>query len=75
MGDWLKGQPGAAESHTPGRQDELEAPAPAVAERVEAQTPEVEREEPKKKRGFWSRIFGRRDKDEDEKKDQPKRRP
>jgi len=75
MGDWLKDQPGAAESRTAGRQDEQAAPAPAVAERVEAETPEVDGEEPKKKRGFWSRIFGRRDKDEDKKKDQPKRRP
>ena len=35
-----------------------------------------EDEDPKKKRGFWSRVFGGRDKkaDEDKKKDEPKKK-
>jgi membrane carboxypeptidase/penicillin-binding protein len=69
MGDWFKDQPGAAVPRAPGGLDEANAPAPAVAERAAADTPKVEPEEPqKKKRGFWSRVFGRRDK-----KDEPKR--
>jgi hypothetical protein len=45
--------------------DEPRAEAPAEATAAP--------EEPKKKRGFWSRVFGRGDKDEDKKKDEPKK--
>ena len=42
-------------------------PAPAAA-----QAEEVRPEEPKKKRGFWSRVFGI-DKKDDKKKDEKKK--
>jgi penicillin-binding protein 1A len=70
MGDWFRGQPGAAERRAPGRLEEPDTPAPAVAQRAEAEATKVEPEAPQKKRSFWSRIFGRRDKKDEPKKPQ-----
>jgi 1A family penicillin-binding protein len=68
MGDWFKDSP-SAERNSPGDAAPAAA-APAVAEaRAEAEDEtKAKPEEPKKKRGFWSRIFGRGDKDDDDKK-------
>ncbi len=46
------------------------AAAPAPAEPAVAQAPE-----PEKKRGFWGRLFGRKDKADDRKKDEKKPAP
>jgi len=73
MGDWFRGQPAGAARHAPGSAPEAEAPAPVVARRAEAERPAVERDEPKKKRGFWSRLFGRGGQDDEKKKADPRR--
>jgi hypothetical protein len=49
----------------------------APEEPTERDAPVVEKESEPKKRGFWGRIFGRRDKDAEKKKDpdpKPRRR-
>jgi 1A family penicillin-binding protein len=55
---------------------QADAPMSAVtASNAQAPTDIVmaaEREEPKKKRGFWGRVFGRGDKDKPNEKDKPK---
>jgi hypothetical protein len=56
-----------AETRSPDRHDE---PLAQKAENRE-ETPATAEEAPKKKRGFWSRVFGRSDKN-DEKKPRPR---
>jgi 1A family penicillin-binding protein len=79
MGNWFTGSPAAAARTTRAGEAEpaATAAAPAKAEEVDAETREEEVEKPKK-RGFWSRIFGRGDKGDDkkdDKKEQAPRRP
>ena len=66
-------QPVAIESTGLPDKSREQAPAPAVAETSPTAVPPPSAPEPeKKKRGFWSRVFGKRDKDKDsEKKPQP----
>ncbi|MEZ5416073.1 MAG: transglycosylase domain-containing protein [Vicinamibacterales bacterium] len=74
LAGWLSAPGGEVESRAPSAglgetapaAEPQSAPAPQAAE--VAQAPE-----PEKKRGFWSRIFGRRDRT-DKKKDEPPRR-
>jgi membrane carboxypeptidase/penicillin-binding protein len=71
VGDWFRDTP-----KVEGDRPEVvatEAPAPAAAADAARASHEAEAapEEPKKKRGFWSRLFGRGDKNE--KKDDPKK--
>jgi membrane peptidoglycan carboxypeptidase len=49
------------------------APAPAVAKARDEES--VEKKQPEKKRGFWGRLFGRRDKDSDDDGDDRKDTP
>lgn len=71
MGDWFRDAP-AVQHDRPEIAAAEPAPAPAPdAARASNQT-EAAREEPKKKRGFWSRVFGRGDKKNDDKKDDPR---
>ncbi len=71
MGDWFSGSPSAT-----SRSTSVADAAPAAAPAAEAATPEavaaVEVEEQPKKRGFWSRLFGRGDKDDKKKEDEAK---
>jgi penicillin-binding protein 1A len=71
VGDWFRDAP-----KVEGVRPEVavtEAPAPAAAADAARASNETkaEPEEPKKKRGFWSRLFGRGDKNEEKK--QPKK--
>lgn len=74
LAGWLSAPGGEIESRAPSAgpaehapaAEPQSAPAPQAAEAVQAP-------EPEKKRGFWSRIFGRRDRT-DKKKDEPPRR-
>lgn len=72
MGDWFTGSPAAAPRRTRAGEAEpaVAAAAPANAEATTAEKPEEEAEKPKK-RGFWSRLFGRGD--DDDKKDEKKK--
>jgi hypothetical protein len=77
MGGWFRNAP-AVEHEAPGPRPQP-FPAPAAARPAEPEVAEATPEEPKKKRGFWSRLFGRgdrnedRDKTEDVKKDDAKK--
>jgi membrane peptidoglycan carboxypeptidase len=65
----------AEQSPLPDRRVEAEAPvAEAAPADAKEETAEARPEPEKKKRGFWSRIFGRRDRDEgkDDKKPDPR---
>jgi membrane peptidoglycan carboxypeptidase len=69
FGDLIVGTNGPALSPPPA----VPATPPATVESpVPADTPPVVQEAPKKKRGFWSRVFGIGD---DKKKEDEKRRP
>jgi 1A family penicillin-binding protein len=76
VGDLFHSSP-SAEHDRP----EVGAPQPTTpatgaateAGRAPADVKDEEQEQPKKKRGFWSRVFGRGDKDDDKKKEEPKR--
>jgi penicillin-binding protein 1A len=71
MGDWFRAAPSVS-----GERPEVAAaePAPAPTKDAVRASAEVKAEpEPPKKRGFWSRIFGRGDKKDDEKKDAAKK--
>jgi hypothetical protein len=58
----------------PARPDTSPA-APRVAAGPADPTPTADKNEPsKKKRGFWGRLFGRKDKAEDPPKESPKHR-
>jgi 1A family penicillin-binding protein len=50
-------------------------PAPIPELRPEASSPEPKAEEPKKKRGFWGRLFGKGDKKPEQKPDDSKKKP
>ena len=50
-------------------------PAPRPADAKNEKVDKDEKEEPKKKRGFWSRLFGRGDDKKDDKKPDPKKKP
>jgi membrane carboxypeptidase/penicillin-binding protein len=72
MGDWFRDAPSAERNSAIDAAPA--ASAPVVEERAEAaEETKAAPEEPKKKRGFWSRVFGRGDKDEDKKKDEQKK--
>jgi penicillin-binding protein 1A len=70
MGDWFRA-PAPVTGEAPEIADVEPAPAP-VADAAPASAEVKADPEPKKKRGFWSRVFGRGDKKSDDKKD-PKR--
>jgi penicillin-binding protein 1A len=76
MGDWFRDAP-KVEHDRP----EITASEPATAATGTNDAAKASAEatddqtQPKKKRGFWSRIFGRGDKDDDKKKDEKKPRP
>jgi penicillin-binding protein 1A len=72
IGDFFSAAPSATASR-PARTSEEQRPAAVVAS-ASQELPKVSEEpEPKKKRGFWSRLFGRGDKNES--KDAQKKRP
>jgi hypothetical protein len=69
VGDWFRDAP-----KVEGVRPEVavtEAPAAAADAARASNETKAEPEEPKKKRGFWSRLFGRGDKNEEKK--QPKK--
>lgn len=77
LAGWFGASPNAVQESTvdvpaAATQDSAAAPdvAAPAAETVAAPQPEEE-----KKRGFWGRIFGRKDKDDKEKKPKPKPQP
>ena len=76
MGDWFRDSPAPERNRPETSAPEPAAPASAAAgaERPAAEAQAEREEEPKKKRGFWSRLFGRRDKTDD-KKDERRPRP
>jgi penicillin-binding protein 1A len=74
MGDWFRDAP-KVEHERPEVAVETAAPAPAAdAARASAEVTD-QTDQPKKKRGFWSRLFGRGDKNDDKKKDEKKPKP
>jgi len=75
VGDWLREAPTVAHEQRPEVAATPPAsPAPAAnAARGSAEVRAAET--PAKKRGFWSRIFGRGDKGEEKKKDEKRPRP
>jgi membrane peptidoglycan carboxypeptidase len=67
------GLPAPAPTRTTGPMTAPPAPAaPSARPPAEAPAP-TKAEEPKKKRGFWSRLFGKDDKKDDKKKADPKK--
>ena len=78
MGDWFTGSPSAPPSRVrTGEAEATVAAAPENAETATAETTEEKVEKPKK-RGFWSRLFGRGgddDKKKNEKKEKEKKKP
>jgi hypothetical protein len=78
MGDWFRDNPSPRRDSPQPAVAEPAAPAASVSDAERASAEKVETpEEPKKKRGFWSRLFGRGDKDDDKKEEEKKnqRRP
>jgi penicillin-binding protein 1A len=74
MGDCFRDAP-KVEHERPEVAVETAAPAPAAdAARASAEVTD-QTDQPKKKRGFWSRLFGRGDKNDDKKKDEKKPKP
>ncbi len=75
MGDWVTGSPAAApRSARPGEAEPAVAPAVTAANEAAVDASESEDEKPKK-RGFWSRLFGRGDKDDKKNEQAAPRRP
>lgn len=72
MGDWFRAAPSVADQ-APGAPVPAPFPTPGVERRAENDGSTVAPEEPKKKPGFWSRLFGRGQK-KDEKNDHRKPR-
>jgi hypothetical protein len=67
---WMGGPRSEATEHRAGTPNVPPPPAEAAPEEpTERDAPVVEKESEPKKRGFWGRIFGRRDKDAEKKKD------
>jgi penicillin-binding protein 1A len=75
MGDWFRDSPKAEHDRPEVAAPEPTAPAAASGDAAHASAEARADEQPKKKRGFWSRVFGRGDKDEDKKKDEKRPRP
>ena len=73
MGDWFRDAPNVEHDRPEVAAAEAVAPVPAPNAARAAGETEVAPTEPEKKRGFWSRVFGRGDKKNDDKKDEPKR--
>ncbi|MEZ5286337.1 MAG: PBP1A family penicillin-binding protein [Vicinamibacterales bacterium] len=72
MGDWFRNAP-SVERQEPGHPVPEPFPTPQVEKRAENDAPEATApEEPKKKRGFWSKLFGIGDKKDKDKKDDRK---
>jgi membrane carboxypeptidase/penicillin-binding protein len=69
---WFGAAPSVAPPSGAGYESAPAATAPAAVDKAsnESET-KVEPEPEKKKRGFWSRLFGRRDKDEKDEKKKP----
>jgi penicillin-binding protein 1A len=71
MGDWFRDSP-PVQHNRPDIAAAEPAPAPAADDAAPAsKETEAAEEEPKKKRGFWSRLFGRGDKKNDQRKPKP----
>jgi penicillin-binding protein 1A len=70
MGDWFRDSPKVEGERPDVGTSEVAAPAPAADVARASSETKAEPDEPKKKRGFWSRLFGRGDKNDDKKKDE-----
>ncbi|HTM31977.1 MAG TPA: PBP1A family penicillin-binding protein, partial [Vicinamibacterales bacterium] len=70
MGDWFRDSPKAEHDRPEVAAPEPTAPAAGSADAAHATAEAKADEQPKKKRGFWSRVFGRGDKDDEKKKDE-----
>lgn len=77
LAGWIA-PPKPAEAPRPSTETAEEAPAAAPVSALQTAPAAAAQPEPEKKRGFWSRIFGRRDRDDDKnekKKDEKKPAP
>ena len=78
LAGWVAAPAGGVASRSASAEAPAEAPAATTAAAPAAAPAAAAEPEPEKKRGFWSRLFGRRDKDDDKngkKKDEKKPAP
>ncbi len=74
MGDWFRPAPSVSGERPTVAVVEPARPAPEADAARASNEAKVEPEAPKKKRGFWSRVFGRGEKKSEEKASTPKPR-